>query len=357
MALQLNQIPGNLQSMSRELSGDADIKNDVNKLVIRGSKCVQSFDRMMRYEYREVFIQKELLFQANDAGEVNVPKLTKSVSDMTAALKAIRDDVMSTQSEVHSDIEKCRARVREKQNNLQQFEYTVSRMEREIREFESNILRLDGEINELDDNAGKLESRAREIDREAEEKTGWGIGGIVMAVAGVILAPVTFGLSLSLTATGGILAGVNLSNAADCRDGAQRARNSAWEKRNESSGLSSRKIEMQNEIRENKLNIRSTKTEIETIESDERTLQRMIGQMYEFVTVIDNVLNVFQEAETTLKDVHVNSASFSVMKNAFMRNPTKAADMSQRHLAHLKAKWEEMETILSRHGINPRIAY
>ncbi|KAH3849797.1 hypothetical protein DPMN_092201 [Dreissena polymorpha] len=106
-------------------------------------------------------------------------------------MRADRDASLALQTDVHSNIESCRARKQTHETTIATDQLTLNAIRVEIQGINTQIATFEADIVSMDNDAGTLENRAGDIDRARRRKKKRGIWGAVTTIAGIGLAPFT----------------------------------------------------------------------------------------------------------------------------------------------------------------------
>lgn len=138
-----------------------------------------------------ILAQKELLVKAQSPSDVNVTKMKTSLGSITSGLKSVRNDVLTMQGSVHSDVESCRSRKRQHESSVSSKQGSISSLQGQINTCESEITTHQNDITSFEQSAQELDNRAGDIERAARRKRKRGRFGFLGAAVGLVLAPVT----------------------------------------------------------------------------------------------------------------------------------------------------------------------
>ncbi|XP_052252454.1 uncharacterized protein LOC127859074 isoform X10 [Dreissena polymorpha] len=350
MSLELSTMRLSLTTLSSLLILDPDIKTKMDQMVSKGRECFINYESTMRNEGGAILVQKELILAANSAGDVNVQGMLLSLDGITVKMKAVRDASLSLQSNVHSNIESCRRRKQMHETTIATDQLTLKNIEAEIQGINSQIASFEADIVSMDNDAGTLENRAEAIDSARRRKKKKGVWGVVASVVGIGLAPFTGGVSLGLTAAGGIIAGKNFEDADDCRQTARALRARAQTRRTDAHRLREQNAAAAGRTSFLAQEIQGLQSKKAQLESTILVLQQMTLDLTNLVQYIDSSLNVFQTMDTTFKDISLHSESFLIIQNALRKHPERLADKAQATLEELQGKWSNLESLLIANG-------
>ncbi|XP_052273468.1 uncharacterized protein LOC127873623 isoform X3 [Dreissena polymorpha] len=347
----LSKVRSKLRKFLSDVNLDPDIQRALNQMVSKGMACCRKFKDTMAEEGAVILFQKELLISAVGPSDVNVRDMQTAFDEICRKLIDVRDDGLAWQTDVHGLIELCRGRIKQDGESLVCGQLSEENILTEIEGIDLETATNYSEVETMNQDATRLDQGARELERQSVKKKDTGIGGIVMSVVGAVLAPITGGLSLALTAGGGVLAAGDLKDEAGCRSQAEQMRSQAQDKRKNARELEKKAkspIFMKNILAEQIGFLRSKKDQFE---QSIASLQSITTSLNEFILEIDHALNVFQVLDTVFKDVCLKSESFEIMQNALKRNPARVAERAQGQLRDLQDKWLAMETMLSMNGV------
>ncbi|WAR21400.1 hypothetical protein MAR_015374 [Mya arenaria] len=316
MTLQLVPALAGMSALLSELQADQDVQFAVRQTVSRAQSCVSKYKDIMSNEGGRIITEKNLLVASSCPSDVRVQKLVTSMENATSSIVSIRDDVIRIQSSVHENIELCRERT---QNHKQTIDRDTVKMET----LATQIL-------------ARLDASAENVERAARKKKKRGKFGAWLGGAGVLLAPFTGGASLALTVTGAATAAVNLNDAGGCRNIARDFRLHAEQRRIHAQNLRTKKAGLEAENSEAELEINAINSKIAQLEKASTSLHNMTTELSTFVLAINNTLNAFQSMETCFKETLLQTNSFTIIQNAFGRQPQRAAVMANTYLAKLK---------------------
>ncbi|KAH3847443.1 hypothetical protein DPMN_089764 [Dreissena polymorpha] len=340
-----------LMKFSSDVNLDPDIQPALKQMVSMGTACWRKFKNTMTEEGVVILVQKELLMSAVGPSDVNVRDMQTAFDVICRKLRDVRDDELALQTVVHGLIEFFRGRKKQHDESLASGELSLENIMTQIEDIDLETAMIYSDIETMNQDATRLNQTAGELERQSVKKKDTGIGGIVMSVVGAVLAPITGGLSLGLTAAGGVLAAGGLKDEAGCRSQAGQLRSQARDTRMCARGLAKKakaSIDRKNILAEQIGLLRSEKDQFE---QSIASLQSITTSLNEFILEIDHALNVFQVLDTVFKDVCLKSESFEIMQNALKRNPARVAERAQGQLRDLQDKWLAMETMLSMNGV------
>lgn len=116
-------------------------------------------------------------------------------SALTAAIESLtsnKQQVINLETDIHSNIEKCRSRKTQHETELKYKESKINGLLSEIKNLEVRIAAHEDEASTLENGAAELDRRVDELKREAREKREKAEqGGIISAIVGGVLAPFT----------------------------------------------------------------------------------------------------------------------------------------------------------------------
>ncbi|KAH3782452.1 uncharacterized protein LOC127840810 [Dreissena polymorpha] len=288
-SLDVATIQRNVLSLAQSLSEDKDIKADIASLTKSVESRFKDFLFLMGKTCKDVAIQVELLIQMSSTQDVNVTKMVACVHSIKTDIEESLNDFKKIETKTVELLTKCRQRLQEKESNKQQSKRELERVEKQHKELEYQRQVTEREICELDKAAYELNNRADTLDREKNQSESRGFGGLFLAALGVVAAPFTLGLSLSVTLAGGIVAGVNFNNAAECRGAAERARYSADQKRDMSFRFSCNMRVLIVEIEGHNRTIQDLTRQIAILQTDEGVLQKLIAVTSKFTDVLNKI--------------------------------------------------------------------
>ncbi|XP_052815965.1 uncharacterized protein LOC128242736 [Mya arenaria] len=358
MTLQLVPTVGGMYALLPGLHADQDVQIAVVQTVSLAESCVSKYKSIMISEGGRIITEKDLLVASSCPSDVRVQKLMTSIKNATSSIVSIRDDVIRIQSSVHDNYEMCRERTQSHKCTIDGDTVKMETLATQISDTDSQISSCQSDSVTFDTDAGKLDARAGDIESAARKKNDAGILGAVLGGVGILLAPFTAGISLTLTTAGVATAAVNLNDAESCRSTARDLRSKAQQHRSDAENLRSRKAGLETEKSEAELEITVIKSKIDQLERASTSLHNMTSELSTFVLAIDNTLNVFQNMETCFKETLLQTESFTIIQNAFARQPEKAAGTANKYLADLKARWEALEGLLLQSGASrPRAVH
>ncbi|XP_045190143.2 uncharacterized protein LOC123547252 isoform X2 [Mercenaria mercenaria] len=352
MTLQLLTVPTKLNALSLKLGYDADIQNNINRISAKTSTAANSFKATMTNEGSQVLVNKSMLMTSLSPSDVKITNMKSSLNAATRALQANKKQVISLQTDIHSNVESCRGRKTAHESELTTKRTRISTIRSEIESLETSIQAHDTEASTVENGAAELDKRAHDIRQAARRKRKRaGLGGIIGGVVGVVFAPFTGGASLALaTAAAGINAGININDADDCDRNARRLRDEAATKRNHVQTLRSKKASLDGQKASLESEIAKLQNSTDKLNEASRVLQEVTDFLRRSINDIDNVLNVFQNMDTAMAEALLQTDSFKIIQNAFAQQPEKLGSRAQVYLDQLKGKWTQLETVLLQHG-------
>ncbi|XP_052773704.1 uncharacterized protein LOC128212341 [Mya arenaria] len=350
MTLQLVPALAGMSALLSELQADQDVQFAVRQTVSRAQSCVSKYKDIMSNEGGRIITEKNLLVASSCPSDVRVQKLVTSMENATSSIVSIRDDVIRIQSSVHENIELCRERTQNHKQTIDRDTVKMETLATQILGTESEISSCETDSVTYDYDAARLDASAENVERAARKKKKRGKFGAWLGGAGVLLAPFTGGASLALTVTGAATAAVNLNDAGGCRNIARDFRLHAEQRRIHAQNLRTKKAGLEAENSEAELEINAINSKIAQLEKASTSLHNMTTELSTFVLAINNTLNAFQSMETCFKETLLQTNSFTIIQNAFGRQPQRAAVMANTYLAKLKAKWEALERLLLQSG-------
>ncbi|KAH3705329.1 uncharacterized protein LOC127860436 [Dreissena polymorpha] len=343
MDVQLFEIPGKLLSLSETLSADTEIKGYVSTVVTDANDSVQSFNDMMNSEYQELSKQTYLFCNTDDILLVNWEELKHAVTNMLNAVKAFMDKIKSSEKRIHSYIKQCRASAVEKGPQVDLLRSSKDYMEMKIPELQRIIETLKNEERQYDEEARRFDRRASKLEDEEEERTEAGVWSFEAFTLGSLLfARFTLGGSLVVCTAGGLLAGLNLAKAKDCRTAAKRYSNMAKEKSKTADIITESKMTTEKEIK-------TLENDIDALIKDANTLAEITAEMFKFIDVLAQIESAFQDEELALEDAILYSSSFRLNQIVFRNMP----EGCQIKFEDLKMRLENTRTVLQQYGIVP----
>ncbi|XP_045190709.2 uncharacterized protein LOC123547575 isoform X2 [Mercenaria mercenaria] len=344
MSLQLLAVPAKLNALSLKLGYDADIQKNINGISAKTTAAANSFIATMTNEGSQVLVNKSLLMTSLSPSDVKIANMKSSLNAATLALQANKQQVISLQTDIHSNVESFRGRKTAHESELSTKRSRISTIRSEIESLESSIQAHDKEASEVENGAAELDKRACDIRHAARRKRKRaGIGGIV----GVVLAPFTGGASLALA---GIHAGININDADDCDRNARRLRDEAATKRNQVQTLRSKKATLDGQKASLESEIATLQNSTDNLNEASHVLKEVTDFLRGSIDDIDNVLTVFQSMDTAMAEASLQTDSFKIIQNAFAQQPDKLGSRAQVYLDKLKGKWTQLETVLLQHG-------
>ncbi|KAH3834338.1 hypothetical protein DPMN_107661 [Dreissena polymorpha] len=222
-------------------------------------------------------------------------------------------------------------------------------MEKNLKELESQRMSTENEIRELDNAARRFSDRAYTLDAEEYDRNSWGFGSAILASLGVLAAPFTFGLSLSVTVVGSIAAGVNFNNAAECRGAAERTRFTANQKRNESSTLAADMGKLKIDIETHNNKIKDINQQIETLQYDVEALKGIMTATNRFTGILHDIDQQMISITTKMHAAGIHSDSFELeqMATAHANNMNTSTNEKFKELL---AEWNSLQETLKQHS-------
>ncbi|XP_053407867.1 uncharacterized protein LOC123547603 isoform X2 [Mercenaria mercenaria] len=191
-------VSAKLSPLSLKLGYDADIEENIKDISERTIAAANSVKETMTDEGSRV-LDKSFLMTSLSPSDVLITNMQSSLNAATRALQANKQQIISLQADIHSNVESCRGRKTAHESELFTRRTKISTIRFEIENLDASIKAHHDEACTTENGAAELVERARDLRHAARRKENRaGIGGIFGGLAGVMLTPVTGGASIVL---------------------------------------------------------------------------------------------------------------------------------------------------------------
>lgn len=188
----LQNVPSTLSCLGSKLQNDPDIQKQISVLAREGKAVADSFRQVIAIDGGKILTETNRLANTSNPTDVNTHKLRETLKSARDSLTSERKEVVTLQTDIHSNIEECNKRKKQHETNKQTTQNRLHSIPADIASLDESISAHEASVRTLEQSARDLDGQADNLRRSANEKRKRGIfGGVLGVVVGAALAPFT----------------------------------------------------------------------------------------------------------------------------------------------------------------------